>query len=722
MANLSFGGRAFWGAVFDPDHPYEENMKHALTSCEPVHGGLLDINPEFGHTAGGGWPDFDIWPRFGTLVHQQAYIDWVHRAYLGGLRLMSVLAVNNELLASNSDPQFPTDDRTAIVKQIEGAKALVAWLDAQAGGPGQGWMQIVYSPDDARAIIGANKLAIVLGVEVDSLGNWRKVSDLDAQSGGDPNKARELIAAELDWLHGMGVRQITPLHLTNNAFGGTAIYMRFLELANRFITGESYEVEDAWTSGIRYRLDRDGTDTADSAQRTAAIAKARIPASLGMNHGSLIDHVPGLRSLAEANRAPGGEGAHANQRTLNAYGVMLLEEMMKRGMLIDIDHMSQKATHVALDLAEAHGYPVMSTHAWFRDLQFSGPAEFGPDHTDIFGTNQVHKVAHELAKRADHMERIVKLGGIIAPILNQGDIAGLKQAAPALAHKVPHPCGGSSTSWAQAYLYTLSKTGGRNIAIGSDINGAAALPGPRFGTMAAWGASDDGVRVGQRRAEIEAQFNGVAYDTPIRDYRWFRFLESGPGGYTEREREIWQSVALFKAGFDPRVNEHPDDDAPIGNFRKSLEADQWPWVRRRVDAMASGLFAASDPGGWPAEEVRAWGDEMRAAYMANSGMLEAGEGAGEGADHDLLDLVGEIKGILNRWEAMDGNNPPLARCVAGRRRDFDINLDGMAHYGLLPDFLQDMRNSGLSAEDLAPLFRSANDYVEMWAKCDGMKA
>lgn len=722
MAHLAFGGRAFWGMTYDPDHPPEEGMQHALASCEPVHGGLLDINPEFGHPAGGGWPDFDIWPRFGTLVHQQAYIDWIYRAYLGGLRLISALAVNNELLARNSDPQTPTDDRSAIELQIKGMKEMVQWLDGQAGGVGQGWMQIAYTPEDARRIIAENKLAIVLGVEVDSLGNWRKAGDIERESGGDLEKARQMIAAELDWLYGMGVRQITPVHLTNNAFGGTAIYMRFLEISNRFVTGEGYEVEDARDSGIRYRLDRDGADAVDSAERTAAMAKARIPSARGMNHGSLIDHVPGVRDVVMATEAPKDLGAHANQRTLNLFGQMLLEEMMKRGMLIDIDHMSQKTLDAALDLAEAHGYPVMSSHAWFRDLQFFSVQEFEPDHVHSFGTGDVHKVAHELGKRADQIERIAKLGGIIAPILNQGDIAGLQQAAPALAHKVPRPCGGSSTSWAQAYVYALDKMGRRNVAIGSDINGAAALPCPRFGTMAAWGASDDDVRASQRRAEINAQCNGVAYDTPIRDYRWFRFLESGPGGYTEREREIWQAVAMFKAGFDPRANEHPDDDAPSGSLRKSLEADQWPWVRKRVDAMAGGLFAATEPGGWPAEEVRAWDDEMRAAYMANTGMVEGGEGAGEGADHDLLDLVGEIKGVLDRWDAMDGDNPPLVRDRAGRRRDFDINIDGFAHYGLLPDFLQDMVNSGLSTEDLAPLFRSANDYVEMWAKCDGMKA
>ncbi len=72
--------------------------------------------------------------------------------------------------------------------------------------------------------------------------------------------AREVIGQELDWLYGLGVRQITPIHLTNNAFGGTAIYMRFLETVNMFVTGERWDVEDAWGTGVRYRLDLDGDD------------------------------------------------------------------------------------------------------------------------------------------------------------------------------------------------------------------------------------------------------------------------------------------------------------------------------------------------------------------------------------------------------------------------------------------------------------------------------
>ena len=60
MAHLAFGGRGFWGLPYDPQHPGEAGMETALASCEPVHGGLININPELGHPAGGGWPEFTV--------------------------------------------------------------------------------------------------------------------------------------------------------------------------------------------------------------------------------------------------------------------------------------------------------------------------------------------------------------------------------------------------------------------------------------------------------------------------------------------------------------------------------------------------------------------------------------------------------------------------------------------------------------------------------------
>lgn len=711
MAHLAFGGNAFWGKPYDPDASGEEGMARALASCEPIHGGLIDINVEFGHPAGVGYPDFDIWPRFTTLIHQQAYVDWLYRAYQGGLRLITALAVNNELLATRSDPQTGTDDRSAIQIQVSGMRAMVEHIDRQAGGTGKGWMQIAYSPLEASAIIASNRLAIVLGIEVDSLGNWRRTDDLQMLSQGSIGQARALIAEELDWLYGLGIRQITPVHLTNNAFGGTAIYMRILEVGNRFVTGQGYETEDAWESGVRYRLDHD-SDVVEDVERTAAMSGKPIVKPRNMNHGTLVDHLQGMHKEAAVSLAASGHGASANKRTLSPYGLILLEEMMKRGMLIDIDHMSQKTLDAALDLAEAHEYPVLSSHAWFRDLAFSADVVFEHDNLIPYGTGDVHKVAHELGKRADQIERISRLGGIIAPILNQGDMAGLARTAPELAQKVPHPCAGSSTAWAQAYLYIAQKMGGRGVAMGSDLNGAAAMPGPRFGTLAAFGASNDHFRVKQRRDEIESQANGVRYDTPIRDYRWFRFLESGPGGYDQEEREIWQAIAAYKAGFNPWNDEHPENDFPHHSLRKAFEADQWPWVREHVDDITRGLCAAGDPAVTP-EILISWPRYIRAGYLALSGKVMPGTGH----DEELRSLQNKVTAILAKWDAMDGDNPPLARNFAGPRRDFDINIDGFAHIGLLPDFLQDMRNSGLTPDDLAPLFRSAYDYVQMWQTC-----
>jgi hypothetical protein len=73
-----------------------------------------------------------------------------------------------------------------------------------------------------------------------------------------------------------------------------------------------------------------------------------------------------------------------------------------------------------------------------------------------------------------------------------------------------------------------------------------------------------------------------------------------------------------------------------------------------------------------------------------------------------------------KWAEMQGTNRPLRRSQAGKR-DFDINLEGVAHYGMLPDFIQDLKNVGLSDEDLTTLFRSVEDYIQTWEKCEQRK-
>jgi len=303
----------------------------------------------------------------------------------------------------------------------------------------------------------------------------------------------------------------------------------------------------------------------------------------------------------------------------------------------------------------------------------------------------------------------------VAAILNQGDLAGLRQAMPELAGKIPIPCAGSSTSWAQAYLYVSSKMGGRGVAMGSDINGAACLPGPRFGTSAAFGAHPDRLRIHQRRAEIDSQTNGVAYSTPIRDYRWHRFEHSGAGAYDETERNIWQAIAQYEAGFNPSVQPHAHSDFPETNLKELFDAAHMFFDHDWIDHVTTGFFVADSPEMPTLEQIKAWPNEQEAAFYARRGITNE---AFDNLDKHMQELVTKIKEIWGQWQQMKGNNPPLLRSTAGERRDFDINLDGMAHYGMLPDMLQDICNAGLTPQDLAPLFRSAYDYVVMWEKID----
>ena len=102
--------------------------------------------------------------------------------------------------------------------------------------------------------------------------------------------------------------------------------------------------------------------------------------------------------------------------------------------------------------------------------------------------------------------------------------------------------------------------------------------------------------------------------------------------------------------------------------------------------------------------------------------MRRGQGLPVGESREVRDWFKKIQMIWQKWSDMEGNNPPLVRCTAGPRRDFDINIDGMAHYGLLPDLLQDLCNFGLTAEDLKPLFRGAEDYVQMWERCGASAA
>jgi hypothetical protein len=163
------------------------------------------------------------------------------------------------------------------------------------------------------------------------------------------------------------------------------------------------------------------------------------------------------------------------------------------------------------------------------------------------------------------------------------------------------------------------------------------------------------------------------------------------------------------AGFNPISQKHPSSDFPEPNVHEALRLAQVVHDQEWVDSLTRGFWMADQD---PAEvegQIMQWPLEQRAAYFPRKGAIREGSHL----DERTRELVDKIKAIWKKWEQIKGDNRPLVRSTAGPHRDFDINLDGIAHYGLLPD----LRNVGLAAADLAPLFRSAHDYIEMWEKC-----
>jgi microsomal dipeptidase-like Zn-dependent dipeptidase len=131
--------------------------------------------------------------------------------------------------------------------------------------------------------------------------------------------------------------------------------------------------------------------------------------------------------------------------------------------------MSARTRNDVLGLAETCGYPgLVASHAGFTAL---------------------HKgdKKHEGQLTPKEVQRLLGLGGLVAPILNQGTREQLPSYARASGTRVTSDCGSSAKSFAQAYLYAVDQMNGGAVGFGSDLNGLAGMPTPRFGPFACGG-------------------------------------------------------------------------------------------------------------------------------------------------------------------------------------------------------------------------------------------
>lgn len=443
MAHLAFGGKFLHGAPdvgclipADGDcnpQVQAQSMAHALGSCNATHGGHdFFTNPcgdhirknllatlessnhaqsQHGKDIGGENTDFATWPSCQDISHQTMWVDWIRRAHQHGLRVMVALAVNNATVAAAmcGPGDMPGDDQSSADLQIAEMKQMAARHPD--------FMEVAYTTRDLRRIVKAGKLALVLGIEIDNIGNF----NLQARQGLPITQAQ--VEAELQRLHTLGVRYVFPIHVIDNPLGGTAVYQDFFNISNYRESGACWELEPAQAEDdIQY------TYNPAMSQFLLDILKIKIGSQLSLCHAS----------------TPSSPTGQVNAKGLTPLGRHAIQALMGMGMLIDIDHMSQKAANQTLDVAEAMplgGYPINSGHNGLRSMAPEGSR-------------------NENQRTRAQVRRIMRLQGMVG-LGWGGDAAGFLDNLHAML-KVAAP---------------------KQCAIGTDMNGLITAPPPRMDTV-----------------------------------------------------------------------------------------------------------------------------------------------------------------------------------------------------------------------------------------------
>lgn len=568
------------------------------------------------------------------------------------------------------------------------------------------WAEVAYTPRDARRIINSGKLAIVIGVELDHVvdscaADVRRQNHHRATTNSEPNVwisqngydvdvasaivgVAQLLAsarikhvtahpdrctdpqieARIDALYQEGVRQILPMHFSDNLLGGYAITgdlfvasaifgnagahppqlmsqpdlesnfgdraRPFVPVAREATYGENANRRAEWQRNLPIGFKLEGISLPlwvrlgagavldgsllppgigrslleffagqciqDDGWRAVAAFFSAGASEAACGITSLTDEVvdaarstmPWEGALDSAAMIPLGlTGAmhersfHVNARGLQPAGETFIRQMMRRGMLIDIQHSSEMTKRGILNITQA--YPVMASH---------GGAQIGA---------QRH---NENSLSGSQLATVYAPPGGFTP-----GIVGIgTQSTQRFTEQLRNAASGGATDWAG-----LAKLQSRGVALGTDLNGMDWHAPPRFGKFAYYPG--------------DLVFNPP---DPIRE---------------RNERQQHNRAG----GIGPKV-----------------AYDAYP--------------AATNP--WASTLPSCAPDRTCASWSASA-----------------------------RGEPLH----PLQISSGGAvTRTFDINYDGLAHYGMLPDFIQEMSLLGATPEELGALFRSAEGTIKMW--------
>ena len=433
------------------------------------------------HTGG---PSFTDFPTFLSATHEQMHITQIHRAWEAGLRLMTVLAVQNvgaEYVTANADDDgeiHPSSERAILEAQICAVRQL-ARMNSD-------WMRIAYTPDEARDIIGRGKLALVLGIEMDGIGRIDGLNSLEK---------------EVQYLWDLGIRQVFPVHGPDGRLGGAALfepaYNTLTDLLNR---GKlNLHIGDLPLWPARFFDARDSGCRPNTIERVPPGECVLFRFERDQNRAILFGTIPLVKpvrvypdpKLDDRDNPPG----EMNTLGLTDDGRDYIRELIKKGMIVDLSHMSEKSVYdtyglIGLILKEqghpecagygpgfatscdARAYPLFVSHAHFRKLSFQPPAR----------TKVGALLPSEYEVSNKQLEMLRRTGGAVGPFVAE------EPTDPALVAESGNDCAMSSKGFLQSFRYTFKEMHGAGVGLATDYTFIPSVS-PRFGQHACWGAS-----------------------------------------------------------------------------------------------------------------------------------------------------------------------------------------------------------------------------------------
>lgn len=336
-ADMRAGGRVIDGKAFSPLGIQRalggDKRNHGADGSADVTGNLLRTGLPFGTHDTHGWPTFAGWPVHDTNTHQQIYWRWLQRMWMAGERVVVAQTVEDAPICKLEPVRAHScNEMETIASEVNRLKGLERYTDAQAGGPGKGFFQLVFNPAQARRVASQGKLAVVIGMETSDPLNCSEPSGC----------TRKDVDRGLRKLKRIGVRSMFIAHWVDNAFGGAALEGgdkgKFISAFEQIETGHYFNTGPC--------------PHPSQGEEVATLSPVEI---------SVLGHFfPAAADLPPMPEYP--PGPQCNTKGLTKLGAYLVKRMMAMHMLIDVDHLSERGRDEVLRITAKHDYPLVSSH------------------------------------------------------------------------------------------------------------------------------------------------------------------------------------------------------------------------------------------------------------------------------------------------------------------------------------------------------------------------